>query len=92
MALVDDLLAQVRRPGVPCTLGKYIATLSDKSVKGEPSERQQLIDAINDERIPRQTIATYLSTVGCKITPLTVGKHRNATCIGCGPDGSGWFG
>jgi hypothetical protein len=87
--LIDQLLAQAKRPGVPCALGIHLAALPDKPGKDEPSPRQQLIDAINDERISLNVIAEYLVREGVKISGLSVGKHRRRVCGRCAD--AGWF-
>ena len=87
--LTDTLIARAKRSGVPCGLGLFLAALSDKPGKGEPSPRQQLIDVIEDPRISLNVVAEYLTGEGLKITGLTIGKHRRHVCSSCQLDG--WF-
>ena len=85
MSLVDDLIAMSRKPGQPCHLSAFLATL--------PADQQtELVAAFQNPRVSSEVLAAYMRTTHGIPGEANVYKvHRNRGCDYCAEATGGLF-
>jgi len=76
MGLLDEVLANVKKPGSPCTVSMALDSFTD-------AERAEYDDIVANNRIPRAAITAALHARGFECGKQAVVNHATGKCA-CG--------
>lgn len=74
MGLLDEARQHHRQKGQPCTMGSFLASLSD-------TERAEVVDALTDRSVPSTALRDALVDRGHQPPAAqTMQRHRRGEC------------